>query len=85
MLNSYHSNYYWNKAERLMREEPTKSKRKKKKFYFRVKIFFFFFHLEFAEQLLRQNQKRSLTRDGPTLDFLLYIFYAIDLLRLTNA
>jgi hypothetical protein len=25
MLNSYHSNSYWNKAERLTREEPSKS------------------------------------------------------------
>jgi hypothetical protein len=34
MLNSYHSNYYWNKAERLMREESFKGKKK---------IFFFLF------------------------------------------
>jgi len=63
MLNSYHSNCYWNKAERLMREEPSK---------------------KFVEQLLRQNQNRRLTRDDSTLDFLLYIFDAIDLLRLTD-
>jgi len=63
MLYSYHSNCYWNKAERLMREEPSK---------------------KFVEQLLRQNQNRRLTRDDSTLDFLLYIFDAIDLLRLTN-
>lgn len=25
MLNSYHSNYYWNKADRLTREDPLKS------------------------------------------------------------
>ena len=27
MLTSYHSNCYWNKAERLLREESSKSKR----------------------------------------------------------
>ncbi len=42
-----------------------------------------YFHLEFFEQLLRQNQNRRLTRDDTTLDFLLYIFDAIELLRLT--
>ena len=41
------------------------------------------FNLEFIGQLLRQNQNRRLTRDDTTLDFLLYIFDAIDLLRLT--
>jgi len=44
----------------------------------------FVFFLEFVEQLIRQNQNRRLTRDDPTLDFLLYIFDAIDLLRLTS-
>jgi hypothetical protein len=43
MLNSYHSNYYWNKAERLMREEPTKSKREKENILYKNRIFFFFF------------------------------------------
>ncbi|CAF3509463.1 unnamed protein product [Rotaria sp. Silwood1] len=62
MLHSYNSNYYWNKADRLKREEPLK---------------------KFNEQLLRQNQNRRLARDDTTLDFLLYIFDAIDLLRLT--
>lgn len=28
MLNSFQSNYYWHKAERLKREEPLKSKNK---------------------------------------------------------
>ncbi|CAM4918443.1 unnamed protein product [Rotaria socialis] len=64
MLHSYQSNHYWNRAERLKREEPLK---------------------KFVEQLLRQNQNRRLTRDDTTLDFLLYIFDAIDLLRLTIA
>ncbi|UJR08301.1 hypothetical protein I4U23_012572 [Adineta vaga] len=63
MLPSYHSTYYWNKAERLTREEPSK---------------------KFLEQLLRQNQNRRLSRDDSTLDFLLYIFDAIDLLRSTT-
>jgi hypothetical protein len=63
MLNSYHSNCYWNKAERFTREEPTK---------------------RFVEQLSRQNPNRHLSRDNSTLDFLLYIFDAIDLLRTNN-
>ncbi|CAF1086670.1 unnamed protein product, partial [Adineta steineri] len=62
MINSYYSTYYWNKAERLTRDEPSK---------------------KFLEQLIRQNQNRRLTRDDTTFDFLLYIFDAIDLLRLT--
>ncbi|CAF3106777.1 unnamed protein product [Rotaria sp. Silwood2] len=62
MLHSYNSNYYWNKADRLKREEPLK---------------------KFNEQLLKQNQNRRLARDDTTLDFLLYIFDAIDLLRVT--
>jgi len=56
---------------------------KKKIFYIKIE-FSFFFYLEFVEQLLRQNQNRRLSRDDSTLDFLLYIFDAIDLLRLTN-
>jgi hypothetical protein len=42
MLNSYHSNYYWNKAERLTREEPLKSKqtKKKKEEFYMKKILF---------------------------------------------
>jgi hypothetical protein len=64
MLNSYHSTYYWNKAESLMREKPLK---------------------EFTEQLLKQNQNRRLSRDDTTLDFLLYIFDSIELLRLSVA
>ena len=31
MLHLYHSNHYWNKAERLIREESLKSKTKEKK------------------------------------------------------
>jgi hypothetical protein len=42
-----------------------------------------FFLIEFTEQLLRQNQNRRLTRDDATIDFIMYIFEAIDLLRLT--
>ncbi len=64
-----------------MREEPTKSMWRK--IWFSKKIDCFV-NLEFAEQLLRQNQNRRLTRDDTTLDFLLYIFDAIDLLRITN-
>lgn len=40
---------------------------------------------EFTEQLLKQNQNRRLTRDGTTLDYLLYIFDSIELLRLSVA
>ncbi|CAF0725833.1 unnamed protein product [Rotaria sordida] len=40
---------------------------------------------EFIEQLLKQNQNRRLTRDDTTLDFILYIFDAIELLRLSVA
>ncbi|CAF1366243.1 unnamed protein product [Adineta ricciae] len=64
MLNSYHSTYYWNKAESLSCERSLK---------------------EFTEQLLRQNQNRRLSRDDTTLDFILYIFDAIELLRLSVA
>jgi len=60
MFNSYQSNSYWQKAERLIREEPCK---------------------KFLEQLSRQTSLRRLSRDDPTLDFLLYIFEAIELLR----
>jgi hypothetical protein len=83
MLNSYHSNCYWNKAERFTREEPTKSKRRKN-----FICFFFLYQLidilGFVEQLSRQNPNRHLSRDNSTLDFLLYIFDAIDLLRTNN-
>jgi hypothetical protein len=41
--------------------------------------------LEFTEQLLKQNQNRRLSRDDTTLDFILYIFDAIELLRLSVA
>lgn len=44
----------------------------------------FFFHLGFLEQLLRQNSNRHVSRDHPTIDFLVYIFDAIDLLRTTS-
>jgi hypothetical protein len=81
MLNSYHSNYYWNKAERLTREEPLKSKIKPIE---ENKDFFYVLNLEFVEQLSRQNSNRHLSRDDSTLDFLLYIFDSIDLLRITN-
>jgi hypothetical protein len=64
MLNSYHSTYFWNKAERLLRDKPLK---------------------DFTEQLQKQNQNRRLTRDETTLDFVLYIFDAIELLRLSPA
>ncbi|CAF1089238.1 unnamed protein product [Adineta ricciae] len=64
MLNSYHSTYYWNKAESLSCERSLK---------------------EFTEQLLKQNQNRRLSRDDTTLDFVLYIFDAIELLRLSVA
>lgn len=37
----------------------------------------------FLEQLTRQISPRRLSRDDPTLDFLLYIFEAIELLRIT--
>ena len=80
MLNSYQSNCYWIKAERLTREEPTKSK-------ITIDILFLnhiLFNLGFVEQLTRQNQNRHLSRDYSTLDFLLYIFDAIDLLRTTT-
>jgi hypothetical protein len=40
---------------------------------------------EFIEQLLKQNQNRRLSRDDTTLDFLLYIFDSIELLRLSVA
>ncbi|CAF1637404.1 unnamed protein product [Rotaria magnacalcarata] len=40
---------------------------------------------EFIEQLLKQNQNRHLTRDDTTLNFILYIFDAIELLRLSVA
>ncbi|UJR37946.1 hypothetical protein I4U23_030631 [Adineta vaga] len=40
---------------------------------------------EFTEQLLKQNQNRRLSRDDTTLDFILYIFDAIELLRLSVA
>jgi hypothetical protein len=40
---------------------------------------------EFIEQLLKQNQNRRLSRDDTTLDFILYIFDAIELLRLSVA
>lgn len=40
---------------------------------------------EFTEQLLKQNQNRRLSRDGTTLDYLLYIFDSIELLRLSVA
>lgn len=43
------------------------------------------FLLEFIEQLLKQNQNRRLSRDDTTLDFLLYIFDSIELLRLSVA
>lgn len=39
---------------------------------------------DFLEQLVKQNQNRRLSRDETTLDFILYIFDAIDLLRSTS-
>ena len=44
-----------------------------------------FFFVEFLEQLLRQNQNRRLTRDDRPIDFISYIFHAIDSLRSTIA
>lgn len=41
--------------------------------------------LEFTEQLRKQNQNRRLSRDDPTIDFLLYMFDAIELLRVSMA
>ena len=83
MLNSYNSTYYWNKAESLMREKPLKGILNKKISLFGFEIFFIL--LEFTEQLLKQNQNRRLSRDDTTLDFILYIFDAIELLRLSVA
>jgi hypothetical protein len=40
---------------------------------------------EFTEQLLKQNQNRRLSRDDITLNFILYIFDSIELLRLSVA
>lgn len=77
MLPAYQSTYYWNKAERLTREEPSKSKAAARARAHVVRSI-----SEFLEQLLRQNQNQRLSRDDSTLNFLLYIFDAIDLLRL---
>ena len=41
--------------------------------------------LEFTEQLLKQNQNRRLNRDDTTLDFILHVLNAIELLRLSTA
>ena len=40
---------------------------------------------DFTEQLLKQNQNRHLSRDDPPLEFLLYMFDAIELLRVSVA
>ena len=81
MLASYHSTQYWNKAESLSREKPLKGKRRKRV----ASSLFLSLCLEFVEQLLKQNQNRRLSRDDTTLDFILYIFDAIELLRLSVA
>jgi hypothetical protein len=61
-----------------------KNQRKVNNFSFCRLIFDILFNLGFVEQLSRQNQNRHLSRDDSTLDFLLYIFDSIDLLRTTN-
>lgn len=81
MLNAYQSNVYWQKAEHLFREESCRSKTRKQSNNIRS----FVSCLDFLEQLTRQISPRRLSRDDPTLDFLLYIFEAIELLRvITN-
>ncbi len=61
-----------------------KNQRKVNEFVLCRLIFDILFNLGFVEQLSRQNQNRHLSRDDSTLDFLLYIFDSIDLLRTTN-
>jgi hypothetical protein len=61
-----------------------KNQRKVNNFSFCRLIFDILLNLGFVEQLSRQNQNRHLSRDDSTLDFLLYIFDSIDLLRTTN-
>ena len=82
MLSSYQSNFYWTKADRLMHDASLKGKRwKGRDGLVSTSVLV----LEFLEQLLRQNQNRRLTRDDRPIDFISYIFHAIDSLRSTIA
>lgn len=87
MLSSYYSTYYWNKAERLMREKPLKGQCDCCECCMneRMSLLFSSFSIDFTEQLLKQNQNRHLSRDDPPLEFLLYMFDAIELLRVSVA
>lgn len=63
-------------AKNLAKVSRLSSNKKKNKFVC--------FSVGFFEQLTRQISPRRLSRDDPTLDFLLYIFEAIELIRVTT-